>query len=245
MFGDSSTTIIYNIVNVMGWIAGLACAGMIVMSIIKIATGDESDAKLYLRRIKNGIIAFVLIFSITSVTRLIINSYIGTSEATIGDFGDHAIAIGKADSNIRDTAKDLQNRQIINYNGQKLVRTDVDYELKKGNFFHKIKIKVDIYRDFNDSQGATKGWSSEKLYYVYKSSDDLVDLNDKSKYFIFPVSLSNEIDGSKESWENILAGYNYNQLSDLAFTVITDKNGNILETPSTSKGAYNDTDSNK
>ena len=245
MFGNSSTTIIYSIVNVMGWIAGLACAGMIVMSVIKIATGDESDAKLYLRRIKNGIIAFILIFSVTTVTRLIVDSYIGTSEANIGDFGDHAIAIGKADSNIRDTAKDLQNRQIINYNGQKLVRTDVDHEIKEGRFFHKIKIKVDIYRDFNDSQGATKGWSSEKLYYVYKSSDDLEDLNDKSKYFIFPVSLADEIDGSKESWENILAGYNYNQLTDLAFTVITDKNGNILETPSTSKGAYNDTDPNK
>lgn len=245
MFGDSSTTIIYNIVNVMGWIAGIACVGMIVLAIIKIITGDESDAKLYLRRIKNGIVAFILIFSVTTVTRLIVNSYIGTSEANIGDFGEHAIAIGKADSNTRDTSKDLQNRQIINYNGQKLVRTDVDHEIKEGTFFHKIKMKVDIYRDFNDSQGATKGWSSQKLYYVYKSSDDLGDLDGKSKYFIFPVSQADEIDGSKESWENILAGYDYNQLTDLAFTVITDKNGNILETPSTSKGAYNDTDPNK
>lgn len=162
MFSDSSTTIIYNIVNTMGWIAGIACVAMIVMAVIKIITGDESDAKIYLRRIKNGIIAFILIFSITSITRLVINSYIGTDEATIGDFSQHAYEIGKSALTVKD-GKDVQLRQIILYNDMKLVRTDVDETIKEGTFWHKIKMKVDVYRNYDECQGAMKGWSAEKL----------------------------------------------------------------------------------
>ena len=231
MFSSSSTTIIYNIVNTMGWIAGIACAGMIVMAVIKIITGDESDTKVYLRRIKNGIIAFVLIFSVTTITRLVVNSYLGTDKANIGDFSSHAIQISK--DALSDDGKDVQMRQIIEYNNQKLVRTDVDWTLKKGSFFHKIKIKVDVYKAYNDCQGATKGWTAEKLYYVYKTSDDVdSDVNSKSKYYIFSKQDGDSIDGSKESWDNIVGNYNFETYDQetgnkYLFTVLTDQSGNL------------------
>lgn len=236
MFGDSSTTIIYNIVNTMGWIAGIACAGMIVMSVIKITTGDESDAKIYLRRIKNGLIAFILIFSLTTITRLVVNSYIGTDEANIGDFSQHAYQIGKEALTVKD-GKDVQLRQIIYYNDLRLVRTDVDYTLKEGSFLHKIKMKVDIYRSYDECQGAMKGFGKEKLYYVFKSSDDIGDLSERAKYYIFPVDSADEIDGSKESFENIVGNYDYSK-NGLLFTVLTDANGEI----NGENNPYKDTD---
>lgn len=237
MFSDSSTTIIYNIVNTMGWIAGIACVAMIVMAVIKIITGDESDAKIYLRRIKNGIVAFILIFSITSITRLVVNSYIGTDEATIGDFSQHAYQIGKDALTVKD-GKDVQLRQIIGYNNMKLVRTDVDQTIKEGTFWHKIKMKVDVYRSYDDCQGAMKGWGAEKLYYVFKSSDDVGDLEERAKYYIFPVDSVDDIDGTKESFENLIGNYDYNK-NGLLFTVLTNANGEISDETT---NPYKDTD---
>ena len=124
-------------------------------------------------------------------------------------------------------------RQIIEYNNQKLVRTDVDWTLKKGSFFHKIKIKVDVYKAYNDCQGATKGWTAEKLYYVYKTSDDVdSDVNSKSKYYIFSKQDGDSIDGSKESWDNIVGNYNFETYGQetgnkYLFTVLTDQSGNL------------------
>lgn len=237
MFSDSSTTTIYNIVNTMGWIAGIACVAMIVMAVLKIITGDESDAKIYLRRIKNGILAFILIFSITSITRLVVNSYIGTDEATIGDFSQHAYQIKKDALTVKD-GKDKQGRQIIGYNNIKLVRTDVDQTIKEGSFFHKIKMKVDIYRNYDDCQGAMSGYGKEKLYYVFKSSDDLKDLEERAKYYIFPVDSAENIDGSKESFENLIGNYDYSK-NGLLFTVLTNANGEISDNTT---NAYKDTD---
>lgn len=237
MFSDSSTTIIYNIVNTMGWLAGIACVAMIVIAVIKIITGDESDAKIYLRRIKNGIVAFILIFSITTITRLVVNSYIGTYEANIGDFSQHAYQIGKDALTVKD-GKDVQLRQIIEYNNIKLVRTDVDQTIKEGTFWHKIKMKVDVYRNYDECQGAMKGWGADKLYYVFKSSDDVGDLEEKAKYYIFPVESIDDIDGTKESFENLIGNYDYSQ-NGLLFTVLTNEKG---EMNVDSANPYKDTD---
>ena len=52
---------IYHIVNYLGYLAGFACVLMIAVAVYKILTGDEMEYRRYLTRIRNGLVALVLI----------------------------------------------------------------------------------------------------------------------------------------------------------------------------------------
>ena len=58
---------IYYIINFLGIIAGLACTAMICISVFKIMTGEEHEYSKYKTRIKNGLIALILIISISTI----------------------------------------------------------------------------------------------------------------------------------------------------------------------------------
>ena len=53
---------IYYITNFLGIFAGICCTAMIVFAVFKIMTGDETEIKKYQVRIKNGLLALILIF---------------------------------------------------------------------------------------------------------------------------------------------------------------------------------------
>ena len=44
--------LIYYIINFLGVFAGICCTGMIIFSVFKIMTGDETEMKKYQVRIK-------------------------------------------------------------------------------------------------------------------------------------------------------------------------------------------------
>ena len=63
---------IYHIVNYLGYLAGFTCVLMIVVAVYKILTGDEMEYKRYLTRIRNGIVALILILTISTTKNLVL-----------------------------------------------------------------------------------------------------------------------------------------------------------------------------
>ena len=63
---------IYYITNFMGALAGFLCVAMICTAIFKIITGDEGEHRKYQARIKHGMIALILVISISSVKNMVL-----------------------------------------------------------------------------------------------------------------------------------------------------------------------------
>ena len=61
------------VVTYLTILSGFAAVLMILIAVFKIMMGDEGDSKRYLNRIKHGLIAFVLIISITNIKTLILD----------------------------------------------------------------------------------------------------------------------------------------------------------------------------
>ena len=96
---------IYYVINFLGFLAGFLCVAMICMSVLKIMTGDEQDHRQYINRIRNGIIALILIISISVVKNLVLKYFpYQESMEAIGDFSN--ITVNISDGALTEEHKD-------------------------------------------------------------------------------------------------------------------------------------------
>ena len=162
---------IYYVTNFLGIIAGFLCVAMICMSIFQIMTGDETEHKKYQVRIKNGIIALILIISISSIKNMVLTyfPYVQSSDA-IGDFS--GIQVSLTDGALNEQKEDCQGRQVIKVDGIYYVNTG-EKLINIGGFWDQYKIWCSVYKLYDDCQGLTKGAMADDIYYLSWENDKL------------------------------------------------------------------------
>lgn len=156
--------LIYYITNFLGVFAGICCTGMIIFSVFKIMTGDETEMKKYQVRIKNGLLALILIICIGTIRDTVLKyfPYVQSSEA-IGDFSQ--IQISLTDGALTDTYKDVQGRSVIRVDGNYYVNTG-EKLINIGGFWDSYKIWCSVYKLYDECQGVTKGAMADDIYYL-------------------------------------------------------------------------------
>ena len=156
---------IYHIVNYLGYLAGFTCVLMIVVAVYKILTGDEMEYKRYLTRIRNGIVALILILTISTTKNLVLNyfPYVQSADA-IGDFS--SIQTSVTDGLLEREAKDKKGRWTIAIDGEYYVKPDVK-KINFGSFLNSWKKEVDVFKAYDECQGITSGSLAEEKYYMY------------------------------------------------------------------------------
>lgn len=146
---------IYYIINFLGIIAGLACTAMICISVFKIMTGEEHEYSKYKTRIKNGLIALILIISISTIKDIVLKYFpYQQSPYAIGDFS--SIQISLSDGALTDKYEDVKGRQVIRVDGNYYVNTG-EKVINIGGFFDTYKIWCSVYKLFDDCQRNYKG----------------------------------------------------------------------------------------
>lgn len=98
---------IYYVINFLVVLAGILCVAMICVSIFQIMTGEEGECRKYQVRIKHGIIALILIISISSVKNMVLTyfPYVQSNDA-IGDFSEIQICL--TDGALNEKKEDCQ-----------------------------------------------------------------------------------------------------------------------------------------
>lgn len=179
---------IYYITNFLGIIAGIACAGMICVSVFQIMTGDEQEYKKYQTRIKNGLIALILIVSISTIKDTVLKyfPYIQSSDA-IGDFS--SIQVSLTDGALTDTYEDVDGRSVIRVDGNYYVNTG-EKLINLGGFWDTYKIWCSVYKLYDECQGITKGAMAEDIYYL---SWESTKLSGQSQGFLMPADVKGTI----------------------------------------------------
>lgn len=163
-------------------ISGIVCTVSILICLIKMLTTEDSST--YKSKIKNSLIALVLISSICVFIN-VFGNYFNTSEMGIGKTNKEIGMLGDS-SLVSD--KDIQEREIVVINNIKYVVTDRNVKLHKRTGDGKILQGVgtppndqylgeyDILRLYSESQDFYKGYFAEKKFYR-KHTDEL-----ESKY---------------------------------------------------------------
>lgn len=141
---------IYYITNFLGILAGMICVAMIGVAVFKIMIGDEHEHQKYISRIKNGIIALILIICISTIKDTVLRyfPYVQSSEA-IGDFSD--IQISLTDGALTDTYEDVEGRSVIRVDGNYYVNTG-EKLINIGGFWDSYKIWCSVYKLYDDCQ---------------------------------------------------------------------------------------------
>lgn len=116
---------IYSLIFAMQGIAGGICGVIILISITATIfnASDEGMRNRYLIRIRNSIIALILILLINQITNIMTNGrYFNDSTGTlgIGDFSDVSIAGMKTLNDLENNPYENENRTVISFE-------DVDY----------------------------------------------------------------------------------------------------------------------
>lgn len=190
-----------DVTNYLIILAGLAAVLMILVSIFKIMLGDEGDSKKYINRIKNGLIAFVLVISISNIKTLILNYFpYEQSSTAIGDFSN--IKTSLLDGTLEEKYEDVQGREVIKIDDQYYVKTD-EKKVNLGSWINSFKINVGIYKLFDDCQGLTKGSVAEDKYYVCLDEDKV---DPEYKGFLFSADLKGDIK-SKDDFYDIMGDW--------------------------------------
>ena len=163
--------IIYYITNFLGVLAGITCCAMIGVAIFKIMTGDETEHQKYQARIRNGLIALILIVCISTVKDTVLQyfPYIESSDA-IGDFSD--IQISLTDGALTDTYEDVEGRSVIRVDGNYYVNTG-EKLINIGGFWDSYKIWCSVYKLYDECQGITRGAMADDIYYMSWEADKL------------------------------------------------------------------------
>ena len=203
-------SLIYKIVNTLGWIAGIACVAMILFSLVKIMTGDEGDRDQYLTRIKHGIVAFILILTITNVVVLVTRYFkmdMSTYAGTIGDFHAH---YNLKNDGLTKTLIDKKSRPMIVIGDEVFVCTGNKKIDMDDRWDHWFDVHVDVYKYFDECQGWDAGSNAPDRYYIFQYRDgDWMGQNELDKNteqwsvnFMFPATWRNTIGNvtSKEDW---------------------------------------------
>lgn len=147
------------VVTYLTILSGFAAVLMILIAVFKIMMGDEGDSKRYLNRIKHGLIAFVLIISITNIKTLILD-YFPYEQSTeiIGDFSGIKTSI--IDGTLEEDHKDVQGRQVIKVDHQYYVKTE-DKLINLGTWTNSFKIWCSVYKMYDDCQ-RNNSWKYSK-----------------------------------------------------------------------------------
>lgn len=163
--------IIYYITNFLGVLAGITCCAMIGVAIFKIMTGDETEHQKYQARIRNGLIALILIVCISTVKDTVLQyfPYVESSDA-IGDFSD--IQISLTDGALTDTYEDVEGRSVIRVDGNYYVNTG-EKLINIGGFWDSYKIWCSVYKLYDECQGITRGAMADDIYYMSWEGDKL------------------------------------------------------------------------
>lgn len=162
---------IYYITNFLGVLAGITCCAMIGVAIFKIMTGDETEHQKYQTRIRNGLIALILIVCISTVKDTVLQyfPYVESSDA-IGDFSD--IQISLTDGALTDTYEDVEGRSVIRVDGNYYVNTG-EKLINIGGFWDSYKIWCSVYKLYDECQGITRGAMADDIYYMSWEADKL------------------------------------------------------------------------
>ena len=162
---------IYYITNFLGVLAGITCCAMIGVAIFKIMTGDETEHQKYQARIRNGLIALILIVCISTVKDTVLQyfPYVESSDA-IGDFSD--IQISLTDGALTDTYEDVEGRSVIRVDGNYYVNTG-EKLINIGGFWDSYKIWCSVYKLYDECQGLTRGAMADDIYYMSWEADKL------------------------------------------------------------------------
>lgn len=180
--------IIYYITNFLGVLAGITCCAMIGVAIFKIMTGDETEHQKYQARIRNGLIALILIVCISTVKDTVLQyfPYVESSEA-IGDFSD--IQISLTDGALTDTYEDVEGRSVIRVDGNYYVNTG-EKLINIGGFWDSYKIWCSVYKLYDECQGITRGAMADDIYYMSWEGDKL---NGQSQGFLMSADVKGTI----------------------------------------------------
>lgn len=188
---------VYHIVNYLGYLAGFTCVLMIVIAVFKILTGDEMEYRKYLTRIRNGIIALILVLSISTIKNLVLDYFpYVKSEDAIGDFSN--IQGSLTDGILEREAKDKKNRWTISIDGEFYVKTGTK-KVNFGSFMNSWKKDVDVFKAFDECQGVTSGAVAEEKFYMYWTTYD-----NKNVGLLIKPSLKGYIHSDDEFKEIIL-----------------------------------------
>ena len=179
---------IYYITNFLGVLAGITCCAMIGVAIFKIMTGDETEHQKYQARIRNGLIALILIVCISTVKDTVLQyfPYVESADA-IGDFSD--IQISLTDGALTDTYEDVDGRSVIRVDGVYYVNTG-EKLINIGGFWDSYKIWCSVYKLYDECQGLTKGAMADDIYYMSWEQDKL---DGKSQGFLMSADVKGTI----------------------------------------------------
>ena len=179
---------IYYITNFLGVLAGITCCAMIGVAIFKIMTGDETEHQKYQARIRNGLIALILIVCISTVKDTVLQyfPYVESADA-IGDFSD--IQISLTDGALTDSYEDVEGRSVIRVDGVYYVNTG-EKLINIGGFWDSYKIWCSVYKLYDECQGLTKGAMADDIYYMSWEQDKL---DGKSQGFLMSADVKGTI----------------------------------------------------
>lgn len=179
---------IYYITNFLGVLAGITCCAMIGVAIFKIMTGDETEHQKYQARIRNGLIALILIVCISTVKDTVLQyfPYVESSDA-IGNFSD--IQISLTDGALTDTYEDVEGRSVIRVDGNYYVNTG-EKLINIGGFWDSYKIWCSVYKLYDECQGLTRGAMADDIYYMSWEQDKL---DGKSQGFLMSADVKGTI----------------------------------------------------
>ena len=188
---------IYHIVNYLGYLAGFCCVLMIGIAIFKILTGDELEYRKYLTRIRNGLIALVLVLTISTTKDLVLTyfPYVESADA-IGDFSN--IQTSLTNGTLEKEANDKKGRWTISIDGDLYVKTGVK-NINFGSFLNSWKKEVDVLKTYDECQGITSGSVAEEKYYMYWT-----EYNGKKVGLLISPSLKGYIHNDEEYKELVL-----------------------------------------
>lgn len=184
------------VITYLTLLSGVAAVCMILVAVLKIMMGDEGDTKRYLARIKHGLIAFVLIISISNIKTLVLEYFpYEQSPEAIGDFSK--IETSLIDGQLEKDYKDVQGRTVIKVDGQYFVNCG-EKLINLGTWSNSFKIWCSVYKHFDDCQGITRGSVASDKYYISWESSKV-----ESEYQGFLISA--DVKGSIKSKDDYYA----------------------------------------
>lgn len=179
--------------------AGICCLCIVLVAVFKLIIGDENDNKKYITRIKNALIALVLILTIVNLTNVVINSLMNgsTDYYSIGDISSTSLddVDGDLDYGISTSISDIYD----------LVEDNIDKEnLQDGESgLYDINGAWYYVSDYKAKKNLGGWWESYKVSMVYtlKSYSDntktfyATDTNsqDPDKYSFYSTSSGNKV----------------------------------------------------
>lgn len=181
-----------DIVSYLIFFSGIACTMSIFISLIKLLLNSE-ESPVYIKRIKNSLIALVLVLTIVNIVNVTQRYF--SSISSDGDFGigklPSDVEIATIDDTFKDSSKDKDGREVVFINGYKfiVINTRPLYISEYNNGFtlgtlnnsqiitgyvldnnlHLTNIYVDELVSYIDGQGFWSGLKSDiKVLRVHK-----------------------------------------------------------------------------